>query len=58
MHFWVQNCWLQKRLADYQPLQPSNLKAIFLVAAARSGSLDLRIPSTKDDSWTYGAQDI
>ncbi|QQP55946.1 Hypothetical protein FKW44_000449, partial [Caligus rogercresseyi] len=37
-------------LADYQPLQPSNLKAIFLAAAARYGSLDLRIPSTKDDS--------
>ncbi|QQP39802.1 Hypothetical protein FKW44_013635, partial [Caligus rogercresseyi] len=34
------------------------LKAIFLAAAARYGSLDLRIPSTKDDSWTYGAQEI
>ncbi|QQP35394.1 Hypothetical protein FKW44_023601, partial [Caligus rogercresseyi] len=32
--------------------------AIFLAAAARYGSLDLRIPSTKDDSWTYGAQKI
>ncbi|QQP38516.1 Uncharacterized protein FKW44_019103, partial [Caligus rogercresseyi] len=41
---------IAKRLTAYHPLQASELRPIFISAAARYAALDLKIPSIFGDS--------